>query len=766
MSLIARLILLLEGEWTSSSTTVERVVWSFAQGGYAILITGAAAGLILAMLCYARTTESLTARARAGLGVLRFVSVICLVLIAAGAACRIHLLVKSRPELLVIMDDSTSMHVKHGERTRGEAVLNYVLESTHLRHLRRTFNTPSKSTSNALGQTGLPQHSQNLAEAVIRGASAPQRRNPPDHILLISDGIQVGRSSLSDAAAQVGVPVSALSFGDGSGIKDAWIRSASIPPFVYHRDPVPITADIRITGLESETLLKLFHLRGKTEKEVASVPVTLEGDSSSVPARIEFTAEHSGLQHYELRLEGIEGEITPLNNALRFHLDVRPEKMKVLFVEGQPSWEYRYIKRALSADPAVEFHGLVRLPPDEWFFQGNNSRPNGKPVLRNPKRGFPDSIEELTYFDAIILGDLERKIFEQAGRFALIEEFVRRRAGGLATMGGLAVYGAGNFDGTPLARLLPFRVEREKKKHLINRFNVQLTPQGIMHPIMRLDHDPAKNEMAWSKLPWVEGGNAIRRTKSGATALLVHPTLSTPFGPRPVSAVWRCGKGRVFSSALDGTWHWALARKSETDYHRRFWGLCVRWLSGDPRSSRGNSLILETPVCEVGEPVALSTILRDAAGDAVSEAKVVFSMERPNQTGIVSHVKGDPVRPGRFAMGFHPDTSGMHKAVVSIRLPEGSEEEKALEFFVTPSRKELLSVRPDEQSLRDLAEATGGSVVPIWEQNKLKIPTPESGSNSRVVEITVQLWQSPGLVLLLVICLSLEWLLRKRRGLA
>ncbi|MDA0837646.1 MAG: hypothetical protein O2857_07680 [Planctomycetota bacterium] len=765
MSLLARIILLLEGEWTSFSTQVESVAWSFATGGHAILMVGAAAGLILAMLCYIRTTEGLTLKARTVLGALRLVSTICLVLIAAGAVTKIHLLVKTRPELLIVIDDSQSMHVRHGEETRFKAAMQFLLESTHIENLRRTFNTPSTNTSSTLGQSGQPQHSQNLAEAVVLAASVPQRRGPPDHILLVSDGIQVGLSPLSDAAAQIGVSVSVLSFGDGSGIKDAWIRSASIPPFVYHRDPVPLSADIRSTGLEGEALLKLFYLRGETEKEVASVQVTLNGDSSAVPARIEFTAEHAGLQHYELRLAGNEDELTPLNNTLRFHLDVRPEKMKVLFIEGQPSWEYRYIKRALSADPAVEFHGLVRLPPDEWFFQGKNTRKDGQPILKNPNLGFPDSIEELTYFDTIILGDLERKIFEQAGRFALLEEFVRMRAGGLATIGGLAVYGAGNFDGTPLARLVPFQIEREKKLHLVNRFNVQLTPQGIMHPIMRLDHDPAKNEMAWNNLPWVEGGNAIRRTKSGATALLVHPTLSTQFGPRPVSAVWRCGKGRVFSSALDGTWHWALARKTEIDFHRRFWGLNVRWLSGDPRTSSGNSVILETPICEVGEPVALSTTIRDDAGGTLTEAEVIFTIVAPDQTNLVSHLKSNPAQPGRFAMSFHPATSGMHKVVVSVRLPEGSEEKKELEFFVTPSRKEFLSVKPDERALRELAEATGGTVVPIRDQEKLKIPTPET-QHSRVVELTVQLWQSPGLVLLLILCLSLEWLLRKRRGLA
>ena len=85
------------------------------------------------------------------------------------------------------------------------------------------------------------------------------------------------------------------------------------------------------------------------------------------------------------------------------------------------------------------------------------------PVLKNPKNGFPESQDELNYFDVLILGDLERKIFEQAGRFALVDAFVRQHGGGLATLGGLKVYGAGNYEDTTLARMLPFDLVHEKK---------------------------------------------------------------------------------------------------------------------------------------------------------------------------------------------------------------------------------------------------------------------------------------------------------------
>ena len=161
----------------------------------------------------------------------------------------------------------------------------------------------------------------------------------------------------------------------------------------------------------------------------------------------------------------------------------------------------------------------------------------------------------------LIVGDLERKIFERENRYDLVDSFVKNHAGGVVTIGGLKVYGAGDYAGTPLAHMLPFEIEKEKKQQLVNRFVPQVTASGLMHPTMQLEFDPVLNAQAWAKMPWVEGGSAIRQVKPSATLLMVHPTLKTGSGLRPIAAAWQYGAGRVFSSALDGTWHWRTARE-------------------------------------------------------------------------------------------------------------------------------------------------------------------------------------------------------------
>ncbi|HUW34039.1 MAG TPA: hypothetical protein VM223_20720 [Planctomycetota bacterium] len=771
--LLAKLVLLLDGSWRELGAGVESTRWFFATAGLPVLIAGTVLGAGLAVVSYVRTTEGLTPKARVGLGLLRFIAVVCLVTIASGAICHVRLARTDRPHLLMLVDDSPSMRavVGPGGRDRadnaqpGQSHLQVAEKSAELLlpELSGSFNVQTLRTSEVLGLEADGEKPQSLAEAVVRAASRSDERAPLAGVLLISDGIQTGQADLQAAAKDVPVSVSTLGLGTVA-TGDVVLHSAVVPPFVYHRDRTMVAASVRSYGMNGEAVVRLLALRPAGETEIASAKVTLKPDGSPTPARVEFAAEDLGLQRFILRIAPMSGELTDVNNSLQFHLDVRPEKLRVLVVEANAGWEYKWVRRALETDPAIEFYGLVRLPPDEWFFQGNNQRPDKKPVVARTKDGFPGSIEELAFFDVLILGDVERKVLEQAGRFEMVQTYVLQNGGGLATVGGMSVYSAGNYDDTPLARLLPVAVEREKKQHLINRFNVELTGRGMMHPVMQLEYDPEKNADAWGKLPWVEGGNAWRRVKPGATSLLVHPTLKTAFGQRPAAAAWQCGRGRVFSTALDTTWHWSLDRETDIDYHRRFWGLMMRWLGGDPRLVRGNVLILETPVCEVGRPVSVSTLLRNDAGMPIVDAAVVFAIEYPNGQKLSVRAGSDPTVPGCFRLNFDPDQTGVQKVDLEAKLPDGTDRKGAIEFNVSPSRAEYLDLRGDVNALAALSKATGGSAANAAQYQDLKLP--EAKRRPATFERVVNLWRTPGIVILLVGCLAVEWFMRKRRGLA
>ena len=773
MELLARLALFLSGAWDAFASRIGGVRWSFAPGGSTLLMAGLPLALLATILCYYRTTEGLALRSRLTLAALRFTAFVTLLIMAAGAVLSLNTFKTQRPELLLLIDDSPSMNLPHAESGKTRlAAAKETLSHGLLQELEQKYTVRSARTSGlaadsqwmqaASDEEGAPQ---NLGRALI-AQSARVTDRPLSDILLISDGVQSGSGSdLKRAASEVQAPVSALTFGDGEKIRDVILEDVSVPPYVYQNDRALISAQIRALNLDGEAVLQLALVQNGAEKPVTTSKITLKAGADPISARIEFQTPSPGIQRYVLRVLPVAGELTDKNNSITFNLDVRPEKIRLLFVEGEPSWEYRYAKQVLEADPAVEFYGLVRLGDQEWFFQGPATRPDGKPVFRDAKKGFPESADELNFFDVLIIGDLERKVFEQSGRFGLVDGFVRQHGGGMATLGGFKVYGAGNYEGTDLARMLPIEIAHEKKQQLVNRFNVQVTTQGLMHPLMQMEFDPEKNEKAWSGLPWVEGGNALTSIKPGATMLMVHPTLRTRFGPRPVAAAWQYGRGRTFSTALDGTWHWRLARKTEIDYHQRYWGLLARWLAGDPRSAKAfGSLICEDAVLETGRPATFYLLVRDAEGNPLLDASADFTITLPSGEQVTAHSGADPAVPGRYSVTFIPTNSGEHKVKVEIATRADQIHKQELTWYVANSRQEYLHVQPDAKALASLAQSRGGAVAPLGDFKNLKLP--ERAPVAVSIPLVINLWQSPGLLTVLVLCLSIEWLLRKRRGLS
>ena len=763
-SWLAKLALLLDGRWDLARARIAEIAWVLPSWGPAALVGGGVAAVALAALCYARTTEGLTLRHRAGLALLRAAALGMLLVMVSGVVLTVTLVQREHQDLLVVLDDSPSMRLADGATTRLQAA-EQALDGGLLARLRHDYRVRVVRTSEAgdPGQNAETNSPQNLATCLIR-ATSRATASPLAGILLISDGIALGREPLAAAAAELSAPVFTLAAGATNGLKDAIVESITVPPFAYKQDRAVAAVKVRSLGMSGETTLRLLHVQSTGTKEIATVPVTLKPDATSV-ARLEFTTEAAGLQSYRIQLDPPPGELTDRNNGVRFHLDVRDEKIHVLFVEGEPSWEYRYAKEALEADPAVEFCGLVRLPNTEWFYQGPAQRPDKQPVMRKPKDGFPIPASELNYFDVLLLGDLERKAYERGDGFGLIESFVQNRGGGLLTIGGFEVYGAGDFAGTALARVLPFDITAEKKKQLLNRFQVKVTSEGLMQPVMQLEFDPVKNEQAWAGLPWVEGGNAIRSVKPGATCLLIHPTLRTAAGPRPVLAAWQSGRGRVLSSALDGTWHWRLAAKAETEYHQRFWALAVRWLAGDVRERQPlGVLVADEPVLEAGRAAHFSVTLRDPDGNPLSDAVVDFALDRPEGGTLLTRASTDPAVPGRYVIAHTPARAGDLTVRAKVTAADGQTREHTRAFYVSPSRAEYLRVTPDPAALAALAKATGGTSALLKDAASFRLPA--AAARGTVRHATLDVWQAPGLLLLLILCLCAEWFMRKRRGLA
>jgi len=274
-------------------------------------------------------------------------------------------------------------------------------------------------------------------------------------------------------------------------------------------------------------------------------------------------------------------------------------RIRVLYVEGAPRWEYRYLKNVLIRKKADLVVWCILLSAGDDFpqehTQGTYLADDGGEGQVQSLTRFPTP-EELSRFDVIIWGDVDPAAAEFGmGPEALesVRQFVQN-GGALICMLGEnyfpALYAKGEA-GEALGEILPFTIAPPPPDFDYPRtmpFPFQLTDAGKASPIFRFVDDPDTNTRLWQEdetmpdfhgLPGAFWFWPITQdpANSGATVYVRHAG-DKPEGLDANYALFfekKVGKGIVFVSAVDETWRWRHQYGDEP-YFAGFWLKVIR----------------------------------------------------------------------------------------------------------------------------------------------------------------------------------------------
>ena len=130
--------------------------------------------------------------------------------------------------------------------------------------------------------------------------------------------------------------------------------------------------------------------------------------------------------------------------------------------------------------------------------------------------------------------------------------------------GGTKSFGAGGYQKTPLADLLPV-VMSGRDPQLKDAVKMVPTREGRTNAILQIA-SPDKNQSRWEQLPELKGANVLRiKPGSGAQVLAESPTKI------PLMIAQNVGRARVLAFAGDTTWQWAFQEDWGKSVHQRFW---------------------------------------------------------------------------------------------------------------------------------------------------------------------------------------------------
>ena len=616
--------------------------------------------------------------------------------------------------------------------------------------------------------------------AAIKETVQAWRGQPNAGIILISDGAHNTSNLSIDNIAAMNTPVYAIGVGSLQPPKDIQIQKVDVLPIAYTGHETQIRITVGQTGYADESIRLSLRDTG-TNRLVDAAMVTfpennneqsITSDEQRLPKgsqhviELKLTPQTEGNFQYKVVLPTLAGELTDKNNEKTFTIKVVKAKLNVLYFEGRPRWEYAFLKRTLERDPDIDPTFAIQSKKsvnDSVLSRYNGFFPQDSDTT--PTR-FPETREELYQYDVLILGDITDEHLTMAQQQAVVD-FVEQRGKAVIFLPSHNALGVNGFRKTEISRILPIQIPANGCMEQKGEYALNLTQNGMFHPIMQLTDKIERNNEIWQNLPALSHSYRGFQLRAGAT------TLINKDNGEPILIFHRVGLGKSLFFAAEGLWNWDFGVNSYKDkvyqtVYSRFWAQTLRWMA---QQSDENQIYISTDASTYsqGETAKINIRTFSLTLDPQINTEIQLSVTTPSgiQFPLKTHTETSGTQM-RNAGNYTTQLKVEEKGTYNIRavgkagnIPLGEDE---IDIFVHPQLIELEAPQLNEPLLKELATKTGGVYSIIDDAHSLpdKINIEQ---DPIFVDTQRDLWAHPIVLIAIVGLLGTEWFIRKRIGL-
>jgi uncharacterized membrane protein len=645
---------------------------------------------------------------------------------------------------------------------------------------------------------------------------------PPQAVVVFSDGRarDTDRAlAMSRAYGRMKLPIHVLPMGDENVGGDVAIVSMVAPNQVRKYSRVAAQVYLRSYGYKgkrSELKIVAVESPGKPELLLARTPIALQDGVSAYSVVFESGDQD---RRIEARIEPQPGEVSASNNAFGADMAIDHTKIRVLYLEGtadrfaamqqqvqrqiglgsnEPRGAYSSLQDALMEDPDLECTAMIHI--------GSGNEIASVVRANETSRGLPETPSEWFAFDAIILSNVSRDVLTDQ-QLAWVDEWISRRGGGLCMAGGPRSFGAGQWNQTSVGKMLPVELP------LGGDWDQGLTTvhpaiDGAVHPVWHLLSDQAGNRAGLKTLPGFRGINRLGAVKPAAEVLARTTSAGADGQPTPAVVVQNYGRGRTMAISPAITRPWAAEFTQswggkDARYYKKFWRNVVYWLTENSSIGR-RRLLAETDkrLYRPGEPIVLrartfdenaaptldyrvvATIEPKSAGDTTSDnSPLRRPSSAPESTGArapllpwseefeltkqASEKSYDSALPVADAKSLPSGVSLTQGLRIELTAYDSNTQvdSTSLEVQIIDDPTEQQNPLPDHDLLRTIARQSGGSVLGGAKDLAAMIERLPRIVGPPEIKQTPA-WSGWWLLVLLITLLSIEWVWRRRIGLA
>jgi uncharacterized membrane protein len=732
-----------------------------------LILVGVALVTVPALVTYGAARGDSERTDRIMMAAIRLGLVAVLVFILFQPTLILTSVVPQRNFVGILIDDSQSMRITDDDgvarndfvqstfSAEGSELLTALSEKFTLRFFRFSRDASRLNNMDDLSYSGTAT---DLGNAMVR-AQEELAGVPISGLVVISDGADNSGETLAESLLPLqagGIPVYTVGLGEEELSPDVQLSRVEMPRTVLVGTSLVVDVIVSHRGYSGRTVQLLVEDTGVL---LASEDVTFERDGEPVVARVRIEAEDAGPRLLRFRVAAQEGERVTENNVRDVLVDVVSGAEKILYFEGEPRWEVKFLRRAVSEDENLQVVVLQRTAESKFLRLDVDD-------AEELAAGFPKTREELFRYRALILGSVEASFFTH-DQLDMIADFVSQRGGGLLVLGGRNAFAEGGYQGTRLAEALPVFMDDDLStgtEPYYTELFITPTRTGLTHPATQLGQDDSEAvRELWESLPPVTTLNPITRLKPGATGLLTG-------GPEDdrdrqvVLAYHRYGRGKVIALPIQDSWTWQMHVDIplEDQTHETFWRQLLRWLSdGVPDQVEAQG---EREVVEPGQPVNLTVEVGDSAYAGVNNGNVVAVVHDPSGNSTTVPLDWDVEQDGHYEGGFPTAGPGLYEVSVHATRAGDSIGTAVTYVNVAPSDAEYFDASMRGTTLRRVADQTGGL---FYTPETVETLPEDIGLTGAGVTLTEErdLWDMPILLILVLGLMAAEWGYRRKRGL-
>jgi len=712
-----------------------------------VLLAAVAVAIVAASIV--RLRQDLSWPKAATIGTLQAALLVAVLVLMWRPALLTQTLRPQENSVAVLLDTSGSMSYGEGERSRLQQAVAVLGEET-LPALSADFTVDLFGFDSrlvelpSLNEVPAPGEQTRIGDALLSVLRAAQS-GTLGAVVLVSDGGD--NSNELDAAriaeiASHGIPVHTVGVGRERLPEDVELEDVVVPTRGLASSTV--TAEVSIRHARAADVdLRVYD----GDAIIASETIRLPSRPGVTTRSVDIDVGEPGIRDLRFTLSALPGERNLINNTQLRPMEVPRERRHVLYIEGEPRWEYKFIRRALDKNPSVRLASLLKTTANKFYRQGVES---GDELAD----GFPTDEETLFEYDALMIGSYEAASLTPQQQ-QMIADFVSRRGGGLLMLGGRRGLADGGWGSTVLADVLPAKLPVLDSASFIRfQAKVYLTPDGERSLLTRLERDDEANAASWAEMPDIMDFQYLDEPKPGAVTLLEAEIQGAR---EPLLLHQHYGLGSAYILATGGTWRWQMGLPHEDQRHETFWRQLLQTLSA--AAPRPVTLTTDRSFYADESRVSLRAEVRDKKYLPARDAAVTVRVEGGLGTSDEIELEPLPGEPGVFGAVYDAAEPGIYR--FTANAVDGEETLGTAQVAVRRADgvAEHFRVEQNRALLERIAAATGGTYFAL--ADAAGIPEAVRFSEAGLVERQVlDLWNMPIVFLVLLLLKGTEWILR------